>query len=103
MAYLMGIDLGTSGTKTVLFDTDGTIVASALREYPLYQPKPGWAEQEPLDWYHAVVDSIREIIWKNGIDADAVKGVGISGQMHGLVMIDKDWAELGRSIIWCDQ
>lgn len=103
MAYLMGIDLGTSGTKTVLFDTDGTIVASALREYPLYQPKPGWAEQEPLDWYHAVVDSIWEIIWKNGIDADAVKGVGISGQMHGLVMIDKDGAELGRSIIWCDQ
>ena len=103
MAYLMGIDLGTSGTKTVLFDTDGTIVASALREYPLYQPKPGWAEQEPLDWYHAVVDSIREIIWKNGIDADAVKGVGISGQMHGLVMIDKDGVELGRSIIWCDQ
>ena len=51
MAYLMGIDLGTSGTKTVLFDTDGTIVASALREYPLYQPKPGWAEQEPCLLY----------------------------------------------------
>ncbi len=103
MEYLIGIDLGTSGTKTVLFDKMGKVISSASVEYPMFQEKNGWAEQEPADWWHAAADTIRTVIEKSGIDAGEVKGVGISGQMHGLVMLDRDGKVLRRSIIWCDQ
>ena len=103
MEYLIGIDLGTSGTKTVLFDKTGKVISSASLEYPMFQEKNGWAEQEPADWWHAAADTIRTVIEKSGIDAGEVKGVGISGQMHGLVMLDRDGKVLRRSIIWCDQ
>ena len=88
MKYVLGIDLGTSGTKTVLFDQYGTAVCSALVEYPLYQPHNGWAEQKPEDWYHAAVDTIRSVLTKSGVDKKDVVSMGISGQMHGLVMLD---------------
>ncbi len=100
MNLYAGIDIGTSGTKTVLFDKDGNAVASAYCEYPLYQEKNGYAEQDPMDWWKATVKTLNEVT-KN-IDGE-VKGVGISGQMHGLVALDKDGAVLRRSIIWCDQ
>ena len=90
MNYLLGVDLGTSGTKTVLFDEDGNVVASKTIEYPLYQEKNGWAEQEPLDWWNAAADTIHAVITESGIDNKDIKGLGISGQMHGLVMLDKD-------------
>ena len=67
MNYLLGVDLGTSGTKTVLFDEQGTVIASALREYPLMQPKNGWAEQDPDLWWQASAETIREVIEKSGI------------------------------------
>ena len=89
MKYVLGIDLGTSGTKTVLFDQYGTAVCSALVEYPLYQPHNGWAEQKPEDWYHAAVDTIRSVLTKSGVDKKDVVSMGISGQMHGLVMLDE--------------
>lgn len=101
--YSLGIDLGTSGTKTVLFDIKGNVVASQLHEYPLYQPKNGWAEQEPLDWWNAAKDTISAVIKKSGIDSSEIVGVGISGQMHGLVMLDENGQVLRKSIIWCDQ
>ncbi len=103
MAYLIGIDIGTSGTKTVLFDTLGNTVASSTYEYPLYQPQIGWAEQDPVDWWNATVGSIREVLKKSGVKPMEVKGLGLSGQMHGLVMLDKDGQVIRRSIIWCDQ
>ena len=90
MKYVLGIDLGTSGTKTVLFDQYGTAVCSALVEYPLYQPHNGWAEQKPEDWYHAAVDAIRSVLTKSGVDKKDVVSMGISGQMHGLVMLDEN-------------
>ena len=62
MKYVLGIDLGTSATKTVLFDEKGNVVASASREYPLYQPKNGWAEQDPRDWWNAVCETIKAVI-----------------------------------------
>ena len=62
MKYVLGIDLGTSGTKTVLFDKEGTVICSATVEYPLYQPQNGWAEQEPTDWYNAAVSTIRTVL-----------------------------------------
>lgn len=103
MAYLIGVDLGTSGTKTVLFAEDGTVAASCTIEYPLYQPQNGWAEQDPLDWWNAVCGTTKAVIAKAGISASEIKGVGLSGQMHGLVMLDKFGNVLRKSIIWCDQ
>ena len=103
MAYLLGVDIGTSGTKTVLFDEAGNTVASALEEYPLYQPNIGWAEQDPEDWWQATAASIRKVLVKSGVKATDISGVGLSGQMHGLVLLDGENKVLRRSIIWCDQ
>ncbi len=103
MKYILGVDLGTSGTKTVLFDSDGNAVASATVEYPMYQPQNGWAEQDPEDWYRACVETIRQVVSGSGVDAGDIAGMGISGQMHGLVMLDEEGKVLRRSIIWCDQ
>lgn len=102
MAYLLGIDIGTSGTKTVLFSEFGNAIASDTIEYPLYQLQNGYAEQEPLDWWNAVIGTIKNVLAKSGINSDDIKGVGLSGQMHGLVMLDEDGQVLRRSIIWCD-
>ncbi len=103
MKYVLGVDLGTSSTKTVLFESNGRQVCEATREYPLYQPQNGWSEQEPEDWYRAGVETIHEVMEKSGVVADDVVGLGISGQMHGLVMLDENGEVLRRSIIWCDQ
>ena len=102
MAYLLGVDLGTSGTKTVLFDESGAAVASATVEYPLYQPKNGWAEQDPNDWWNAARDTVRKVLSDSGVDAKDVKGLGISGQMHGLVLLDEEGNPLRKAILWCD-
>jgi xylulokinase len=102
MQYLIGVDIGTSGTKSVLFDKTGREIASASVEYPLYQPQNGWAEQDPADWWRAAASTIREILEKGRINPGDVKGVGLSGQMHGLVMLGAGGNVLRRSIIWCD-
>ena len=103
MAFYIGIDLGTSGTKTVLFDREGHALASATIEYPLYQPQNGYAEQDPDDWWNAAAGTIKIVLEKSGVSASDIGGIGISGQMHGLVMLDKDGKVIRRSIIWCDQ
>jgi xylulokinase len=103
MAYILGVDIGTSGTKTVLFSEDGVPVSSATYEYPLYTPRNGYAEQDPLDWWNAVVNGIRQVIEDSGAAPVDIKGIGLSGQMHGLVMLDGDNRVIRRSIIWCDQ
>ena len=98
--YLIGIDIGTSGTKSALFDTKGHVIASATAEYPLYQPQNGWAEQDPSDWWNAVCTTLNDICSKAG-DGEII-GVGLSAQMHGLVMLDADCKIIRNSIIWCD-
>lgn len=103
MNYYLGVDIGTSGTKTVLFDVQGNAIASETEEYPLYQPKNGYAEQAPEDWANAVLHTIAAVMQKSGVPKDAVKGIGLSGQMHGLVMLDKDNNVIRPAIIWCDQ
>lgn len=103
MRYLIGADIGTSGTKTVLFDENLKEIAAASREYPLYQPQNGWAEQDPNDWYDAVIETVKEVMEKSGVKGEDIKALGLSGQMHGLVMLDKDNKVLRPSIIWCDQ
>ena len=103
MAYVIGVDLGTSGTKTVLFDESGAVIASHTIEYPMYQPKNGYAEQDPAEWREAAFTTIRAVMQKSGVSKDDVKAIGLSGQMHGLVMLDENNQIIRRSIIWCDQ
>lgn len=103
MKYAIGVDIGTSGTKSVLFDETGRVMASATVEYPLYQEKNGYAEQNPADWYNASIETIKKIISESDVSADDITGVGLSGQMHGLVMLDENNDVIRKSIIWCDQ
>ena len=101
--YLIGVDLGTSATKTILIDENGTIIASASCAYPMYQPENGWAEQNPQDWKNAALSTIKEVMKNSGVDAEKVVGIGLSGQMHGLVMLDENNELVDNAIIWCDQ
>ena len=102
MKYLIGIDLGTSGTKTVLFTEDGTAICSATDEYPLYQPENGWAEQDPADWWNACTATVKKVLKDSGINPGDISGIGFSGQMHGLVLLDEHGEVIRNSIIWCD-
>ena len=87
MLYI-GIDLGTSAVKLLLMDSEGKIVNIVSREYPLYFPHPGWSEQKPEDWYAQTIDGIKELI--RDVDKSQVAGISFGGQMHGLVILDKD-------------
>lgn len=102
MRYLLGVDLGTSGTKTVLFDETGKVIASKTVEYPLLQPKNGWAEQDPKFWYDATIESVKAVLLQSKVNSDDVVALSIAGQMHGLVMLDKDGNVLRNAILWCD-
>lgn len=103
MAYILGIDIGTSGTKTALFREDGTSAATAVCGYPLSTPQNGYAEQDPGYWWGAVVEGIKIVLAQSGVNPSEISGIGLSGQMHGLVMLDGDNNVIRPSIIWCDQ
>lgn len=101
MPHLLGIDIGTSGTKVIAIDESGKLVASASADYELFTPKPLWAEQNALDWWDAACKCCRSIVAQIG--ADDIAGIGLSGQMHGLVMLDSKHEVLRPAILWCDQ
>lgn len=101
MSYLLGIDIGTSGTKVIAIDETGKVVASASAEYPLLTPRPLWAEQHPQDWWEATRTCVGSIL--NNVAAEDIAGIGLSGQMHGLVMLDEKNEVLRPAILWCDQ
>lgn len=101
--HFIGIDVGTSGTKTVLFNEAGVAIAEHTAEYEMYQPRNGWAEQHPADWWAAVCEGLRSVLSQSGLRGEDVAGLGLSGQMHGLVMLDDEGEVLRPSIIWCDQ
>jgi xylulokinase len=103
MSYLLGIDIGTSGTKTLLVDRRGRILASVTVEYPCYAPRPAWSEQAPEDWWQAAVKSIRLALRQARVKGDQVTGLGLSGQMHGSVFLDRSGKVLRRAILWNDQ
>ncbi|HLI06287.1 MAG TPA: xylulokinase [Ktedonobacteraceae bacterium] len=107
MQALLGIDLGTTGVKAALFAADdGRTLASAFVDYPLYHPHPGWAEQNPAEWWSATASAIRTCLAggaQEGVQASDVRGVGLSGQMHGVVLLDEQGQVLRPSIIWADQ
>jgi xylulokinase len=102
-AYLLGIDVGTSGSKAILIDAAGAVKASVTTEYPLYTPQPLWAEQNPSDWWAATVSSIKRVLQEEGVKPADVAGVGLTGQMHGLVLLDAQGEVLRPCIMWNDQ
>lgn len=101
MKYCIGIDVGTSGTKTLLMDQTGRVIKTASAEYPMMQPQNGWAEQDPALWWGAAVKTLRAVL--DSFDAADVVSVGLSGQMHGLVLLGEDDRVLRPAIICCDQ
>jgi len=102
MKYLLGIDVGTSGTKVALFDIAGRLIGSATHEYPLFQPENGWAEQDPDDWWRAVVAGISALTRDYPEPCADIVGIGVTGQMHGLVMLDEAGVVIRPAILWCD-
>ncbi|MFW6133420.1 MAG: xylulokinase [Planctomycetota bacterium] len=103
MAYYLGIDVGTSGTKALIMDAKAKVLATATGEHAISTPRPGWSEQDPDNWWRATVQASRAVIRKAGIDGKQVAGIGLSGQMHGLVITDEGGRPLRDSIIWNDQ
>lgn len=99
MLYV-GIDLGTSAVKLLLMDGEGKIQKIVSREYPLYFPHPGWSEQKPEDWYEQVMDGMKELIAE--ADKSQIAGISFGGQMHGLVILDKEDEVIRPAILWND-
>src|SRR5262252_4246967 len=103
MTYL-GIDVGTGGTRALLIDQQGTVVASASAEHENFaSPRPGWAEQDPRDWWRACWEAVRKALASSGVSAADIRCVGFSGQMHGAVLLDAGDEVVRPALIWCDQ
>jgi xylulokinase len=101
---LIGIDVGTGGTRVLLVDTEGKVVGSAVREHaPFRSPHPGWAEQDPEDWWQAAVHAIPALLKATSTAPEEIAAIGLSGQMHGAVLLDEHNRVLRPSLIWCDQ
>lgn len=100
MKTYIGIDLGTSSVKLLLMNGAGEVMGSACEAYPVSYPRPGWSEQDPEDWYRATVVGIRRLM--QGQDAGQVQGIGVAGQMHGLVLADRAGRILRPAILWND-
>jgi len=99
----LGIDVGTSGTKTLAIDESGAILASAVEEYPCSHPRPGWSEQDPELWWQASRATIAKILASGKVRKEDVAGVGLSGQMHGSVFLDKTGGVIRPALLWNDQ
>jgi xylulokinase len=101
--YFIGIDSSTTATKALLMDEAGNVLGVASSEYSFETPQPLWSEQSPSLWWTGTVESIRQVLAKTNVDASAVKGIGLTGQMHGLVLLDEKGEILRPSILWNDQ
>lgn len=103
MHYFIGIDSSTTATKALLMAADGQVIGVASSSYDYETPQPLWSEQRPELWWTATVNSIRQMLADSGVAPTAVKGIGLTGQMHGLVLLDKNGAVLRPAILWNDQ
>lgn len=103
MSCLLGIDVSTTGAKAILVGEDGGVLGSATTEYPLSTPYPLWSEQNPADWWYGSRQSIRSVLADAHIDSSQICGVGLTGQMHGLVCLDQAGHVLRPAILWNDQ
>src|ERR1700737_3227372 len=101
---LLGIDVGTGGTRAVLLDELGRVLGAATAEHaPMASPELGWAEQDPCDWWRAACVAIAECVRQAGASANEIAAIGFSGQMHGLVLLDAACEVVRPALLWCDQ
>lgn len=103
MRYFIGIDASTTATKALLIDEQGDVVGVAASSYDFQTPRPLWSEQDPELWWNGAVDSIRRLLADTGVPRHDVAGIGLTGQMHGLVLLDAQGAVLRPAILWNDQ
>src|SRR6188472_934239 len=104
MANLLGIDVGTGGTRAIVIDAAGRIVGSATHEHvPFASPETGWAEQDPGDWWHAACGAVPAALAAAHLTGDDITAIGFSGQMHGSVLLDDRGEVIRPALIWCDQ
>ncbi len=103
MKYILSLDIGTTSTRAIIIDEDGALISSSTKDYELYTPKPGWAEQDPIDWWGASVFTIKEAIKSSNISPKDISAIGLSGQMHGSVFLDRNGEVIRPAILWCDQ
>jgi xylulokinase len=103
MPHLLGIDVSTTGVKALLIDSKGGVKKAVTTELPLSTPKPLWSEQDPADWWQGTVSSIRQVLRDTGLEGDDVAAVGLTGQMHGLTLLDRKGKVLRPGILWNDQ
>jgi xylulokinase len=103
MGHVLGIDVSTTATKAVIVDSSGVVKGVGVAEYPLSTPQPLWSEQDPALWWTGTADAIRSVLDSTGIPADDIEAVGLTGQMHGAVLLDEAGAALRPAILWNDQ
>jgi xylulokinase len=103
MTVLLGIDISTTGAKTLLVDAEGNVVGSATTPLSLSTPHPLWSEQDPRDWWQAIANSIRAVLAETNISGEQISAIGLTGQMHGLVVLDHTGEVLRPAILWNDQ
>jgi xylulokinase len=104
VSLLLGIDVGTGGTRALVIDEQGGIVASATAEHaPFASPQTGWSEQDPRDWWRAASEAVRQVLRQQGVSADAIGSVGFSGQMHGATLLDSHDEVVRPALLWNDQ
>jgi xylulokinase len=103
VSVTLGIDIGTSGTKTIAIDERGTILASGSAVYPCDHPRPGWSEQDPEHWWGATISTVRQVLSHGKVQAGDIKAIGLSGQMHGSVFLDRDGKVIRPALLWNDQ
>lgn len=101
--YFLGIDVSTTGSKALLIDTSGSVAAVAASAHTLSTPRPLWSEQDPAEWWQATISSIRAVLKESSIQPEAIKAIGLTGQMHGLVLLDAAGEVLRPAILWNDQ
>jgi len=103
MSVCIGIDVGTSGTKALAIDATGKILAEASVTYPCHHPRPLWSEQDPEDWWRATVKVVRAVVKRAKLKPTAVSAIGLSGQMHGSVFLDRKNQVIRPALLWNDQ
>jgi xylulokinase len=103
MSHLMGIDVSTTGVKALLINESGDVAGTATTDLMISTPQPLWSEQDPADWWNGAVSSIRRVLKDTGLSGDQIVGIGLTGQMHGLTLLDQAAEVLRPAILWNDQ